>query len=101
MQYNDVILADLRLKSVPIPYVIFDVDIRFTQTLGLYYSDPIKPLYELRWISLCNVNPALSLNAGDFFQHYTPLTLWNSEVPVFTLIEPTSFHRARKEVEGF
>src|SRR5581483_3707734 len=33
------------------------------------------------------------------WRHYTPLTLWNSEIPVYTMIEPTSYYRTRKDIE--
>lgn len=99
MSYNDVMFADILLKSVPVPFVLFDADLRLTRTIGFSYADPIQPEYNLRWLSLTNVNEVANLTAGDFYQHYTPLTLWNSEIPVYTLTEPSSYERVRKDVE--
>jgi hypothetical protein len=65
----------------------------------MYYQDPILQHYQLRWLQLSNFNEICSLTAGDFYKSYTPLTLWNYEVPIYTFIEPTSFNRTRKDVE--
>jgi hypothetical protein len=99
MSYNDIMFADILLKSVPVPFVLFDADLRLTRTIGFSYADPIQPEYNLRWLSLTNVNEVANLTAGDFYEHYTPLTLWNSEIPVYTLTEPSSYERVRKDVE--
>ncbi|HEY5039769.1 MAG TPA: hypothetical protein VIJ93_11905 [bacterium] len=99
MDYNAAIFMEMDLKSVPIPFVLFDARLRFWRSIGMYYQDPIQPEYQLRWISLSNVNDYVNLTAGDFFKSYTPLTLWNNDSPLYTLIEPTSFSRARKDVE--
>jgi len=103
MDYNDDIFAEMDLKSVPVPSILFDARIRFWTTIGLYYQDPFaknggQP-FDIRWLSLSSVNPYVNITAGDFLQHYTPLTLWNYEVPVYTLTEPTSYYRTRKNVE--
>jgi hypothetical protein len=92
------IFMDLHLKSVPVPMVLFDTTIRFWRTIGLFYADP-HTSYDLRWIALTDYNEICSVTAGDYFQHYTPLTLWNYDVPVYTLVEPTSYYRNRKDVE--
>ncbi|HTA77487.1 MAG TPA: hypothetical protein VK791_10045 [bacterium] len=101
--YNDAIFGELDLKSVPVPSVLFDARIRLWRTIGFYNQDPIEKnggtLFDLRWLSLGNYNPYVSVTAGDFLLHYTPLTLWNYEVPVYNFIEPTSFYRNRKNVE--
>ena len=100
MVYNAVIFQDLNLRSIPVPQVLFDVRVRCYRTFGLYYaSDPIIPEFDLRWLSLSSFNEYCTLTAGDFYKHYTPLTLWNYEVPVFTFIEPTSYYRSRKDAE--
>lgn len=102
-QYNAAIFMDMHLKSIPVPSLLFDTTIRFWRTIGFYYADPIFKVgndwVDLRWLSLSDFNEDFSLTAGDFWQHYTPLTLWNYEVPVYTLLEPTSFYRNRKDVE--
>lgn len=99
LDYNDIMLGDAVLKSVPVPSVLFDADIRLTRTVGLYYADPISPTFALRWISLTTANDICNLSMGDLWRHYTPLTLWNPEIPVYTMIEPTSYYRARKDTE--
>lgn len=99
MDYNDIMLGDIELKSVPVPSVLFDADVRITRTIGLYYADPVQPGFSLRWISLMTTNDICNLTAGDLWKHYTPLTLWNSEIPVYTMVEPTSYQRARKDIE--
>lgn len=99
MAYNAAIFTDMYLKSIPVPFVLFDARVRFWKTIGLYYADPIVPRIDLRWISLTNFNEYCTLTAGDFYKHYTPLTLWNTEVPAFTFVEPTSYKRNRKDVE--
>ncbi len=99
MDYDDIMMGDIILKSVPVPFVLFDADIRLSRTIGLYYADPINPQFSLRWLSLTNTNDICNLTAGDIYRHYTPLTLWNSEFPVYTLTEPTSYYRVRKDVE--
>ena len=99
MDYNDIMFADMRLHSVPVPFVLFDADIRLTRTIGLYYADPINPFFDLRWLSLSDANEVCNVTAGDFYRHYTPLTLNNSEIPLYTLVEPTPYHRVRKDVE--
>ncbi len=99
MVYDDIIMGDIILKSVPVPFVLFDADVRLTRTVGLYYADPIQPEFSLRWLSLTNTNEICNLTAGDIYRHYTPLTLWNNEFPVYTLTEPTSYYRVRKDIE--
>jgi hypothetical protein len=99
MDYNAAIFVELDLKSVPVPDVLFDARLRLWRSIGMYYQDPIQPEYQLRWLSLSNTNEAVNLTAGDFFKSYTPLTLWNSGAPVYTLIEPTSFSRNRLDTE--
>ncbi len=101
--FNADIFGELDLKSVPVPSVVFDGRFRFWRTIGLYYQDPIAKnggtLIDLRWISLSDFNPYVNVTAGDFLKQYTPLTLWNYDVPVYTMIEPTSYYRTRKDVE--
>ncbi|HEY5039400.1 MAG TPA: hypothetical protein VIJ93_10040, partial [bacterium] len=100
MDYNADIFMDWRLRSVPVPNILFDATIRFWRSSGMYYADPIpSPRVDLRWLSLTSFNEYSTVTAGDFFQHYTPLILWNAEIPVYTFIEPTSYHRTRKDVE--
>ena len=99
MVYDDIMMGDIILKSVPVPFVLFDADIRITRTVGLYYDDPINPQFSLRWLSLTNTNEICNFTAGDIYRHYTPLTLWNNEFPVYTLTEPTSYYRVRKDIE--
>ncbi len=99
MEYNAAMFMEMDLRSVPVPTLLFDARIRILRSIGMYYQDPILQHYQLRWISLSNYNDYCALTAGDFYKSYTPLTLWNYEVPVYTFIEPTSFNRARKEVE--
>ena len=105
-EYDANIFMDMNLKSVPVPNVLFNATLRFTRTVGDYYvagGEPIidSQLINVRWISLSDFNEYFTLTAGDFFKHYTPLTLWNYDVPVYTLIEPTSFYRTRKDLEDF
>jgi hypothetical protein len=99
MDYNAAMFMEMDLKSIPVPFVLFDARFRILRSIGMYYQDPVEPHYELRWISLSNYNDVCNLTAGDFYKSYTPLTLWNFEVPVYTFIEPTSFNRTRKDVE--
>ncbi len=100
MNFNDIFYADVKLRSVPVPFVLFDADIRLTRTIGFIYGDPISPNYDVRWLSFNNVNDVANLTAGDFYRRYTPLTLWNAGIPVYNLIEPTSYYRVRQDVEG-
>jgi hypothetical protein len=97
--FTDVIFMEMHFKSVPVPQNLFDLKLRIWRTIGLYYADPISTRFEMRWISLNNVNEICRLTAGDFYDRYSPLTLWNPEVPVYTLLEPTSYERRRKEAE--
>jgi hypothetical protein len=99
MAYNAFGFTEVRLKSVPAPFVLFDARMRLTRSFGHTYEDPISPAYELRWIQLSVLPEAAGFTAGDFYKSYTPLTLWNSEIPVYTLLEPSSFKRTRKDVE--
>lgn len=99
MDYNAAMFMELDLRSIPVPFLLFDARIRTLRSIGMYYQDPILQHFQLRWLELMNVNDVCTLNAGDFFKSYTPLTLWNYEVPVYTFIEPTSFNRTRKDVE--
>ncbi|HTC22400.1 MAG TPA: hypothetical protein VK859_16215, partial [bacterium] len=99
MDYNAAIFVELDMKSIPVPDILFDARIRLWRSIGMYYQDPIQPEYQLRWLSLSNTNEAVNLTAGDFFKSYTPLTLWNSGAPVYTLTEPTSFYRNRIDTE--
>ena len=99
MDYNDFMFLDFGFKGVPAPFVLFDAQLRITRTIGLYYVDPITPPITLRWLSLSNFNELATITVGDFYKSYTPLTLWNNNVPVYTFIEPTSFERNRKAVE--
>ncbi|HJT24359.1 MAG TPA: hypothetical protein VJ873_07260, partial [bacterium] len=99
MDYNAAMFMEMDLRSIPVPFVLFDARIRTLRSIGMYYQDPILVHYQLRWIELTNFNDVCSLTAGDFYKSYTPLTLWNYEVPVYTFIEPTSFNRTRKDVE--
>ncbi len=101
MVYNAMIFMDMRLKSIPVPFILFETDFRFWRTIGYYYAEPhnITNKIDLRWMSLTSFNEIATVTGGDFFKHYTPLTLWNSEVPVFTFIEPASYYRTRKDVE--
>jgi hypothetical protein len=102
-QYNYDLFMDMNLRSIPVPSVLFNASIRFERTLGMFYADPIAKVgndaMDLRWISLSDYNEYFSVTAGDFWQHYSPLVLWNYEVPVYTLLEPTSFYRNRKDIE--
>jgi hypothetical protein len=101
--YNSAIFGEMDLKSVPVPSVLFDARIRLWRTIGFYNQDPIEKdggtLFDIRWLSLSNYNDYVNVTAGDFLIHYTPLTLWNYEVPVYNFIEPTSYYRNRKNVE--
>ena len=101
--YNGVMFEDFILKSVPVPFVLFNLDLRLKRSIGMYYADPlVDPTVgqiELKNISLSSSNEVANLTAGDFYQSYTPLTLWNSETPVRTLVEPTSYYRTRKDLE--
>ncbi len=99
MDYNDILFGDIRLKSVPVPFVLFNTDLRLTRTIGLLYAEPVNPNLTLRWISLTNTNEVANLTVGDFYRSYTPLTFWNNEIPVYTMIEPASYNRARKDLE--
>jgi hypothetical protein len=99
MAYNAFGFTEVRLKSVPAPFVLFDARMRLTRSFGFTYEDPISPTYELRWIQLSALPEAGGFTAGDFYKSYTPLTLWNSEIPVYSLLEPASFKRTRKDVE--
>jgi len=99
MDFHGILLADIELKSVPVPYVLFDTKLRITRSIGMYYADPITPNFDLRWLALSNKNGAFDLTVGDFFRSYTPLTLWNYEVPVHTFVEPSSYKRLRRNAE--
>ena len=98
MDYNALLYMEMDLKSVPVPFVLFDARLRFWRSFGMYFQDPVQQL-DLRWLSLSNFNEFASITVGDFYKSYTPLTLWNNDTPVYTLIEPTSFYRVRKDVE--
>ncbi|MGH7738977.1 MAG: hypothetical protein ACREL1_02415, partial [bacterium] len=95
MSYNAAMYLEIDLKSVPVPSILFDARLRLWRSIGMYYQDPVQPPYQLRWISLTSFNDFGNLTAGDFFKSYTPLTLWNDDAPVYTLVEPTSFRRTR------
>ncbi len=97
--YNSVLYADIRLQSALASSLLFDAQIRLARTIGLYYADPLERKATLRWLSLVSDHRVVDLAAGDFYRRYTPLTLWNSEIPVYTLTEPTPYLRARKSVE--
>ena len=99
MEYNANIFMEMDLKSVPVPDLLFDGRIRFWRSIGMYYQDPIQPEYQLRWISLMSFNEVANLTAGDFYKSYTPLTLWDSDAPAYTLLEPSSFKRNRLDTE--
>jgi hypothetical protein len=99
MGINSFGFTEICLKSVPVPFVLFDARMRLTRTFGRIFGDPISSNCELRWLQLSAMPEAASFTAGDFYKSYTPLTLWNSDVPVYTLLEPTSFKRTRKDVE--
>jgi hypothetical protein len=92
MTYDAATYVDLDLKSIPVPYVLFDTQWRYWRSFGMYYADPLgdSTNLDLRWISLSYYNPVANLTAGDFFKSYTPLTLWNVEAPVYTFLEPTA-----------
>ena len=97
----DVFYIDLRLKSVPAPKVLFDAQVRFTRTIGFQYVDPISTNWSIRWLDLGWFGDDFKFHAGDFWRSYTPLTLWNTDVPVYTLVEPTVLKRARQNLEEF
>ncbi len=99
MQNDDIMLMEMRLKSVPVPSVLFDARIRIYRTIGLYYADPITNPLNVRWISLSSFTEGTTFVAGDFYKRYTPLTLWNYEIPDYNFIEPTSYKRNRQDVE--
>jgi len=99
MDFHGILYADVHLKSVPVPFVLFDAKVRVTRTIGMYYADPITPNFALRWISLSNKNEVADLTAGDFYRSYTKLTLWNNEIPVYHFVEPSSYKRLRKNAE--
>ena len=46
MDYNDIIFADLKLRSVPVPFVLFDADLRVLRTIGLIYGEVLNPEYD-------------------------------------------------------
>src|SRR5579859_1687226 len=88
--YDSIFTMEMILKSVPVPFLLFDIRSRYTQTLGSAQSgNPTLSnfAFDIRWITLTSFTEVASLTAGDFYQHYTPLILWNSEVPVFNFIE--------------
>ena len=99
--WDNIAFADIQLKSVPVPSVLFDMTFRVTKTMGLYYVDPLSASIQksFRWIALTCAGKPGSFAAGDFWKSYTPLTLWNNDVPVYTMVEPTSANRFRKAVE--
>ncbi|HET9869960.1 MAG TPA: hypothetical protein VFR02_05635, partial [bacterium] len=99
MGYNAAMFLEMDLKSVPVPDLLFDARFRFWRSIGMYYQDPVQPSYQLRWISLTSYNDFGNFTGGDFYKSYTPLTLWNYDVPVYTFVEPTSFHRTRLDTE--
>ncbi|HVM33078.1 MAG TPA: hypothetical protein VMU88_08090 [bacterium] len=99
MGYNAAMFLEIDLKSVPVPDILFDARLRLWRSIGMYYQDPVQPSYQLRWISLTSYNDFGNILAGDFYKSYTPLTLWNYDVPLYTMIEPTSFHRVRRDTE--
>ena len=102
MDFNDILYADIRLKSVPIPSVLFDLDFRATRSIGLRYNNEVlKPTYDIRWIALTQAGEGYHFTAGDFWKNYSPLVLWNPENPVGTLTEPTPYYRSRKNLEEF
>ncbi len=101
MTYNSDMFVEMDLKSIPVPYVLFDARLRYWRSVGMYYADPLggETNLDMRWISLSYYNPVANLTAGDFYKNYTPLTLWNNEVPVYTFLEPTPLESERKDVE--
>jgi hypothetical protein len=101
-KYDSVYSMEMDLKSVPVPTILFDVRSRFSQEIGPAPSgNPTVSAFafDLRWISMTSFNEYASLTAGDFYKHYTPLTLWNYDIPVFTFIEPTPYRIMRKDAE--
>jgi hypothetical protein len=99
--WNNIAFVDIGMKSVPVPCVLFNADFRVTRTFGAYYVDPLPAATKLaiRWLALTCAGKPGSFTAGDFWKSYTPLTLWNSDIPVYTLLEPTTFNRFRKGLE--
>jgi hypothetical protein len=101
MTYDCAMFVELDLKSIPVPYLLFDARLRYWRSVGMYYSDPLgdRTNLDLRWLSLAYYSPMANFTAGDFYRSYTPLTLWNTEVPVYTFLEPTPLERERRDVE--
>ena len=84
--YDSTIFTSMRFKSVPIPSILFETDIRIWGTTGWYYVDPGQKM-DVRTVTLSSTNKAGQFQVGDFFQHLTPLTLWNTS-EVHQLLEP-------------
>ena len=84
--YDSTIFTSMRFKSVPVPKLLFETDLRLWATTGWYYVDPAKEI-DVRTITLSSTNKAGLFQVGDFFDHLTPLTLWNSS-EVHELVEP-------------
>jgi hypothetical protein len=84
--YDSTIFTSMRFKSVPVPKLLFETDIRIWATTGWYYVDPGQKM-DVRTITLSSTNKAGLFQVGDFFQHLTPLTMWNSS-EVHQLLEP-------------
>jgi hypothetical protein len=99
MGYNAAMFLEIGLKSVPVPSILFDARLRLWRSIGMYYQDPVQPSYQLHWISLTSYNDFGNFTAGDFYKSYSPLVLWNSDAPVYTFLDPTSFHRNRLDTE--
>ena len=99
MGYNAAMFLEIGLKSVPVPSILFDARLRLWRSIGMYYQDPVQPAYQLHWISLTSYNDFGNFTAGDFYKSYSPLVLWNSDAPVYTFLDPTSFHRNRLDTE--
>jgi hypothetical protein len=98
--YNAVLYTDMSIKSVPVPYILFDLRVRLERTIGFNYADPLaSSKIQINWFALTNYNAYVEATVGDFLRRYTTLTLWNNEVPVYTFVEPTGYHRSRRDAE--
>ena len=91
-------LMEVRLRSIPVPNILFDFRTRMWTTYGWYYVDEITPVLEVRKFTISSFNSVGSVQVGDLFKSYTPLTLWNDD-PWHYRFKPTYFKQMYSEIE--
>jgi hypothetical protein len=90
--------GEMGMKSVPAPGLLFDARLRVWNSLGRVYEEPITPEIEVRKITFTNFNEVATLQVGDYYKSFTPLTLYNDD-PWHTRLKPTYFERIFADAE--